>query len=219
MADAGFFGTSWEDPRTQATLAAAAGLLGGGTFTESLFRSLLGYQGGINKARDEEIKRRLAEAQMQSLLAEAEQRRAEAAKYQASMAERARIQQGIAANMGGPITGGQAASAGGGPTPAAAGAVGKALPPNFTQMILDGVPPDIVKASAESPKLGRPEVGGQIETVRNGAPVTVMRDKYGNPIGDALPKWVEPKLQNLGGMRSEERRVGKECRSRWSPYH
>ena len=22
-----------------------------------------------------------------------------------------------------------------------------------------------------------------------------------------------------GGMRSEERRVGKECRSRWSPYH
>ena len=23
----------------------------------------------------------------------------------------------------------------------------------------------------------------------------------------------------LCGMRSEERRVGKECRSRWSPYH
>src|SRR5256885_11027996 len=23
----------------------------------------------------------------------------------------------------------------------------------------------------------------------------------------------------LGGVRSEERRVGKECRSRWSPYH
>src|ERR1017187_1625080 len=24
---------------------------------------------------------------------------------------------------------------------------------------------------------------------------------------------------DLGAMRSEERRVGKECRSRWSPYH
>src|SRR5438477_12620932 len=24
---------------------------------------------------------------------------------------------------------------------------------------------------------------------------------------------------NTVGMRSEERRVGKECRSRWSPYH
>ena len=23
----------------------------------------------------------------------------------------------------------------------------------------------------------------------------------------------------FGGIRSEERRVGKECRSRWSPYH
>ena len=26
-------------------------------------------------------------------------------------------------------------------------------------------------------------------------------------------------LQLLAGIRSEERRVGKECRSRWSPYH
>ena len=25
--------------------------------------------------------------------------------------------------------------------------------------------------------------------------------------------------QPMGGFRSEERRVGKECRSRWSPYH
>ena len=25
--------------------------------------------------------------------------------------------------------------------------------------------------------------------------------------------------QITGGLRSEERRVGKECRSRWSPYH
>src|SRR2546429_5218094 len=32
---------------------------------------------------------------------------------------------------------------------------------------------------------------------------------------------VYPELYNLGheAMRSEERRVGKECRSRWSPYH
>ena len=26
-------------------------------------------------------------------------------------------------------------------------------------------------------------------------------------------------LYVLPGLRSEERRVGKECRSRWSPYH
>ena len=27
------------------------------------------------------------------------------------------------------------------------------------------------------------------------------------------------KMRSLHGLRSEERRVGKECRSRWSPYH
>ena len=30
---------------------------------------------------------------------------------------------------------------------------------------------------------------------------------------------VEPVLVDGGWERSEERRVGKECRSRWSPYH
>ena len=26
-------------------------------------------------------------------------------------------------------------------------------------------------------------------------------------------------MDSIGSYRSEERRVGKECRSRWSPYH
>ena len=29
----------------------------------------------------------------------------------------------------------------------------------------------------------------------------------------------EESSQDMGANRSEERRVGKECRSRWSPYH
>ena len=33
----------------------------------------------------------------------------------------------------------------------------------------------------------------------------------------AEPQAILSKLQHL--KRSEERRVGKECRSRWSPYH
>jgi len=34
-------------------------------------------------------------------------------------------------------------------------------------------------------------------------------------------RWGKPYLIRGGGVRSssEERRVGKECRSRWSPYH
>src|SRR5258707_8271094 len=32
--------------------------------------------------------------------------------------------------------------------------------------------------------------------------------------------WIPPNLSCVAGpVRSEERRVGKECRSRWSPYH
>ena len=34
---------------------------------------------------------------------------------------------------------------------------------------------------------------------------------------DAITKLK--KLEMMGEYRSEERRVGKECRSRWSPYH
>ena len=30
---------------------------------------------------------------------------------------------------------------------------------------------------------------------------------------------VIDRRDHKGGNRSEERRVGKECRSRWSPYH
>ena len=34
-----------------------------------------------------------------------------------------------------------------------------------------------------------------------------------------LAEYIENDLSNLYVLRSEERRVGKECRSRWSPYH
>ena len=39
-----------------------------------------------------------------------------------------------------------------------------------------------------------------------------------NPYGQ-VPILVERDLILYEQLRSEERRVGKECRSRWSPYH
>ena len=33
------------------------------------------------------------------------------------------------------------------------------------------------------------------------------------------PKMAPYIFMEKNGIRSEERRVGKECRSRWSPYH
>src|SRR5256885_13564852 len=37
-------------------------------------------------------------------------------------------------------------------------------------------------------------------------------------VGVAMP-FALARRKELGATRSEERRVGKECRSRWSPYH
>ena len=34
-----------------------------------------------------------------------------------------------------------------------------------------------------------------------------------------LAERLMPSVVNISTTRSEERRVGKECRSRWSPYH
>ena len=49
----------------------------------------------------------------------------------------------------------------------------------------------------------------QVTNVRFKAPLSEVRSAVneGSSFGDALAR------------RSEERRVGKECRSRWSPYH
>ena len=35
----------------------------------------------------------------------------------------------------------------------------------------------------------------------------------------ADPEWIDFWRKAYEAVRSEERRVGKECRSRWSPYH
>src|SRR2546427_6432857 len=57
----------------------------------------------------------------------------------------------------------------------------------------------------------------------NGEDILVLRNA--GPKGAGMPEWgmlpIPTRLlkQGVKDMRSEERRVGKECRSRWSPYH
>ena len=43
----------------------------------------------------------------------------------------------------------------------------------------------------------------------------IVTDPYDDSVGIRVPKLAA----ELVTMRSEERRVGKECRSRWSPDH
>src|SRR2546430_13230229 len=47
---------------------------------------------------------------------------------------------------------------------------------------------------------------------------STFADATGLPHSDQLTTTEGVRKIN-GGKRSEERRVGKECRSRWSPYH
>ena len=58
------------------------------------------------------------------------------------------------------------------------------------------------------------------QSVKNGkAPVMGRITINGTQAGFSCKKEVSLALWDVKTNRSEERRVGKECRSRWSPYH
>ena len=56
-----------------------------------------------------------------------------------------------------------------------------------------------------------PNLLNAIEIDNNGQKLVVEVAQH---IGDDIVRCIA-----MGSTRSEERRVGKECRSRWSPYH
>src|SRR5689334_25097342 len=76
----------------------------------------------------------------------------------------------------------------------------------------------IVEAGAQScyvdyePSFGRGPFGHYICTSVNDAVLHGLPHDHSLADGDLL-------TLDLAVLRSEERRVGKECRSRWSPYH
>ena len=57
-----------------------------------------------------------------------------------------------------------------------------------------------------------------MENLKNVAPIEDFNwDAYEN--GESFAGASHEELEKAYDGRSEERRVGKECRSRWSPYH
>ena len=58
-------------------------------------------------------------------------------------------------------------------------------------------------------------INGKAVSVKEGT--TIL--EAAKTIGETIPTLCYLKEVNAIGARSEERRVGKECRSRWSPYH
>ena len=61
-----------------------------------------------------------------------------------------------------------------------------------------------------------------INELRRGFPTVAIQSEFSAPLryGDvAAVSLSVKKIGRSSTSRSEERRVGKECRSRWSPYH
>ena len=75
----------------------------------------------------------------------------------------------------------------------------------------DGVPPDMV-VKTDSTYGSNPNLLKGYERVFNDELAGNLEERRGAKF---LPSGMEP----IFNPRSEERRVGKECRSRWSPYH
>ena len=63
----------------------------------------------------------------------------------------------------------------------------------------------------------------RLNTISDNAGATKNRIRVGRGIGSGKGKTggrgMKGQKSRSGVSRSEERRVGKECRSRWSPYH
>src|SRR3989442_14877185 len=82
----------------------------------------------------------------------------------------------------------------------------------------------ILARNEERERLGARRTAGEERKIGNGAD-DGDRDDGGNNLHEPPPwfLWLGPDLRRLffplRRFRSEERRVGKECRSRWSPYH
>ena len=71
------------------------------------------------------------------------------------------------------------------------------------------------RLDAETINLVAEEFGFKTEYVS--AEVSEAVTEEADDEADLVPR--SPIVTVMGQLRSEERRVGKECRSRWSPYH
>src|SRR2546430_17692685 len=96
-------------------------------------------------------------------------------------------------------------------------------------IIADGARPDVLARSIDSgqlPALAALREEGSLSTVTSAFPSVTgpayapfLMGRYPGSIGLPGLRWYDRSRRIARLSRSEERRVGKECRSRWSPYH
>src|SRR3712207_9572294 len=78
--------------------------------------------------------------------------------------------------------------------------------------------------AAEALHLSQPALSRRIQSLEAAVGAPLLERTTRHVAATAIGRSVEPLARRLieeleESIRSEERRVGKECRSRWSPYH
>lgn len=214
----GLLGDSWDDPKTQAALSLAAGLLSGGNFGQSLGRGLQGYQQSMSSAEEAAQRKEMMDWKRQEMRAaqEAAQRRQQFLGTLGQQLGGVTSQQALAApSAGSPAQddpGGQltwppqpATAKPGqvGPTVERAALIGQRAPVDWQQVMTDGMAagftPEQIKAVADAQNLGRQRVARVEETTDSqGRPVKRQFSEFGDVIGNDMGSYKEGKIVNFG---------------------
>ena len=79
---------------------------------------------------------------------------------------------------------------------------------DFKSQILQGIPSELPPPAEDDPTVSHAPKRKDI----------LSKEEKKLAVRNAL-RYFDPRHHEVLAKRSEERRVGKECRSRWSPYH
>lgn len=179
-------------------LAAAAPRAGGRTgFGEGLLGAVMAMQQRKTAEEDRAMKKQLLQAQLAETQAQAQQRAAQAQQAQQAAAQQAAFRRAL---QGGTIGPQQAMAGGGGPSIANAAQLGQQQAPDIRALAMQfPEQAELLQKLAGAGDWGRPEVARTEETMADGRPVRQQFDKFGRPVGSALPQWKAPVQADTGG--------------------
>lgn len=190
---------NWNDP----VLAMAAGLLGSQTLGQGLSRGLLGGMQAEQQAQQNQMRKMLFQSQMEENRAQAEQRRALAAKAQRDAEDAAKFEgwTAKAMNPGAEIPDGFKMLGPGSNLQNFQRQPG-AFPPELLALAARTGKLDELRKISESNNWGRQKVGRVIDVQGpDGRPMQQQIDEFGQPVGAPMPKPYERRLEDMGGTK------------------
>ena len=190
---------NWNDP----VLAMAAGLLGAPSLGQGLSRGLLGGMQAQQQAQQNQMRQLLFQSQMEENQAQAQQRRALAAKAQRDAEDAAKFEgwTAKAMNPGAEIPDGFKMLGPGSNQQNFQRQPG-AFPPELLALAARTGKLDELRKISESNNWGRQKVGRVIDVQGpDGRPMQQQIDEFGQPVGQPMPKPYERRLEDMGGTK------------------